>query len=161
MLVLRQGHFASLLARHADRGAQAWGLWDLRRSRQGSLVQVPVVHVAPEMGPGARILDGHLDEKELMREELRRCPRCMGITRFAGMRCGACGYRGEDPGEMPAVYSERCLRCQRIVAATIDGLCGICAARAEYDVRKRAGTLSRTDRVEYIRIAGKRKIARL
>jgi len=83
-----------------------------------------------------------------MREELRRCPRCMEIRRFVNLRCKTCGYRGMSMEEMPPVYSERCVRCQRLVAATIGGLCGLCATGAEYDARKRTGTLSGPDRTE-------------
>lgn len=84
-----------------------------------------------------------------MSEELRRCPRCMEIRRFLNLRCVKCGHRGGLNLEgVPLVYSEKCPRCRRLVAATIGGLCGMCAARAEYDNRKREGTLSKPDRVE-------------
>lgn len=83
-----------------------------------------------------------------MSEDLRHCPRCVQIRRFLNLRCMSCGFRNVDLAEMPAIYSERCSSCQRLVAATIGGLCGQCAARAEYDERKRSGTLSRPDRTE-------------
>ena len=83
-----------------------------------------------------------------MSEDLRRCPRCMEIRRFLNLRCTSCRYRNGELAEMPPIYSERCPRCRRLVAATIGGFCGLCAARSEYDRRKRVGTLSRSDRTE-------------
>ena len=88
------------------------------------------------------------DEDGPVSEDLRRCPRCLEIRRFVNLRCVSCGYRNGELAEMPAIYSERCPRCRRLVAATIGGLCGLCAARAEYDLRKKVGTLSRSDRTE-------------
>lgn len=83
-----------------------------------------------------------------MSEDLRRCPRCMEIRRFLNFRCTSCGCRNGELEDAPAIYSERCPRCQRLVAATIGGFCGLCAAKIEYDRRKEAGTLSVPDRTE-------------
>ncbi len=80
------------------------------------------------------------------REELRRCPHCQELRRFVDLRCRVCGHKNLD--ETPPIYSERCLRCKRLVAATTGGLCGLCAARAEYDHRKKTGTLTKPDRTE-------------
>ncbi len=87
----------------------------------------------------------------MLGEELRRCPRCGEIRRFVGLRCSACrGFLKHGSGleEAPAIYSERCPRCRRLVAATIGGFCGACAATAEHDRRRLAGTLSLSDRKE-------------
>ncbi|MCP4201867.1 MAG: hypothetical protein GY769_08035 [bacterium] len=81
-------------------------------------------------------------------EELRRCVRCGEIRLFKRGRCDACGNRICGPDESGSVYSERCSRCRRLVAATIGGLCGACAAREEHSRRHKNGVLTKDDRAE-------------
>lgn len=92
------------------------------------------------------------------REELRRCPHCQEIRRFVCLRCRTCGRISEIS---PPIYSERCPRCRRLVAATIGGLCGLCAASDEYRRRKKVGTLNKSDRVERMYAKGERMVRKI
>lgn len=84
----------------------------------------------------------------LVRAVLRRCPKCNEVRRFLGRKCRMC--RESIPAELLADFlpldSIRCRRCRRLVAASVEGLCGICSVLKEFRDRIRAGlNLSRDD----------------
>lgn len=94
---------------------------------------------------------------------LRRCPFCKDIRKFYGLRCKTCRRRiPKAEAELyPALDSNRCAKCKALVAATVDGLCGICAERLEFEDRRRSGTLSSRDKTAliYLERAERRKLA--
>lgn len=98
----------------------------------------------------ALCLEGSL-RRVVVQATLRRCPKCAEVRRFIGRKCRTCGLfvSLEHFDECPALDATRCRRCQRLVAASIDELCGLCAVLVEFRARIKAHPkLSRDDRSE-------------